>query len=74
MKLGLSPSEITALENINHTLLSYKHAILQAVTLIKSSKSIEEVDKMIKVSDVNALNGFKTLTLEIAKQKKFIKN
>jgi len=60
----LTSRERDALGNIERTIALYKQNLSMAVTLKSNGKTVEEIDKVIKISDAPAINGFKVLISE----------
>jgi methyl-accepting chemotaxis protein len=61
---NLHDNEKEALDQIEKTIALYYQNLSLAIKLKNEGKSVKEIDKVIKISDSPAINGFKTLMSE----------
>jgi|GEM_PF-500929 len=66
--LGVSDIETQALKDIASVIKAYADNTKLVKDLVANGKSVEDIDSTVKISDKPALNGFKALIGEIARQ------
>jgi len=66
--MGVNETEDKALSDIASVIQAYQDNIQTIQQLIKQGKSVEDIDKTVKISDKQAIAGFKILRQQIALQ------